>query len=303
MAGKQYAWMDGEFIDYEKATVPILTHSLQYGSGIFEGIRAYSTPKGSAVFRLEEHVHRLFNSMKIYRMGAKFTEKDVQEAILQLLKKNGLKDAYIRPFAFFNDQRIGLTIKDKKVSIAVAAVEFGNYFSNKDTGVKAKVTSWRRINSSILPPEAKASGNYLNSIIASTEAKLTGADEAILLSHDGFISEGPGENIFIVENNRLVTPSRDSDILMGITRASVLKLAESMGIETEERRVNREELYTCDEAFFTGTAAEVTPITEVDSIKVGNGKPGAITKKIGDRFSAIVHGEDKAFKDWLAPVL
>lgn len=302
MKGKQYVWFDGEFVEYEKATVPILTHSLQYGSGVFEGIRSYSSSSGAAVFRLRDHVDRLFRSMKIYGMRTEFSEKDIEKAITGTVKKNGLKDSYIRPIVFYNDQNIGLNVIGKKISIAIAAVEFGNYFQNKNKGVRCHVSTWRRINSAILPPQAKASGNYLNSIIASREAKEMGADEAIMLSLKGCVSEGPGENIFLVESNRLVTPSKESDILIGITRDSVIKLADFMGIGVEEREVSREELYYCDEAFFSGTAAEITPIVEIDSHAVSDGKPGPVARALAEKFSSIVHGNSKEFRDWLTPI-
>ncbi len=299
MASKQYVWFDGKFVDFEKANVHILTHSLQYGSGIFEGIRAYSTEKGPAIFRLREHAKRFLNSSKIVGLDLQMQQKEIEEAIKEAVKKNKLESCYIRPFAFYNDQGIGLNVVGKKVSVAIAALAFGNYFEGKDAGIKCKVASWQRINSYVLPPQAKLSGNYANSILASLEAKLAGADEAILLSPGGYVAEGPGENIFLVNDGKIITPSKDSDILLGITRNSIIKVAESMGFEVEERLVHKEELYTCDEAFFTGTAAELTPITSIDSRKIGNGKPGPITKVLGDKFSGVVHGKEREYMQWL----
>ena len=299
MAAKQYVWMDGRFIDFDKANVHVLTHSLQYGSGIFEGIRAYSTEKGPAVFRLAEHAARFINSAKIVGMELGFSKKQVADVILSTIKKNGLASCYIRPFAFYNDQQIGLNITGKKVSFAVAAIPFGNYFQTKDKGISCKVASWQRINSHVLPPQAKASANYLNSILASQEAKHAGYDEAVLLSPQGHVAEGPGENIFLVRDGRLLTPGLESDILPGITRDSIIKLASRLDIIVEERAVHREELYTCDEAFFTGTAAEMTPITSVDSRKIGDGKPGPITALLSERFAAIAHGKDSEYSKWL----
>ncbi len=296
---QQYAWVDGRFKKFEDANVHILTHSLQYGSGIFEGIRCYQIKNGGAVFRLKEHVDRFFRSAEIYEMDLKFSKKQIFDAILNTLKKNKLKAAYIRPFAFYNDQRIGLDTTGKKVSVAIFTVPFGNYFAGKQKGIKCKVSSWQRFNSSILPPEAKASGNYLNSIIASIDAKNSGADEAILLSTDGYVAEGPGENIFLVEDGKLVTPSKDADILLGITRDTVIKIAESAGLEVEERNIHKEELYTADEVFFTGTAAEITPIVSVDSRKICKGKPGPITKMLEEKFYEMTSGENEEFNDWL----
>ena len=292
-------WFDGKFVSYEDAKVPILTHSLQYGSGIFEGIRAYSTKEGTAIFRLSDHVDRFFNTAKIYNMNLGYTKKEISEAIIGAVKKNALSEAYIRPFAFYNDDRIGLDVTGKKISVAIAAVPFGSYFANKDNGIKCKIVSWHRINSSILPPMAKASGNYINSIIASIEAKNAGADEAILTSVEGYIAEGPGENIFLVEGGRLVTPSRSADILLGITRDSIIKIAENIGVEVEEREVHKEEAYICDEAFFAGTAAEITPINSIDSRKIGGKGMGPVTKLLASNYYSIVHGDNKEFEEWL----
>ncbi len=295
----QKVWLDGKFLDIEKAKVGILTHSLQYGSGIFEGIRSYKLNNSkSAVFRLDDHIKRLFKSAKIYSMNINYSNKQLMDAVKELLKRNKLDSSYIRPFVFYNDQKIGLSTLNKKISVFIAAVEFGNYFAKKDSGIKCKVSSWNRINSSILPVEAKASGNYINSILASTEAKNAGFDEAILLSNNGYVAEGPGENIFIVKDNVLITPDNSSDILLGITRDSLIKIAENIGIEVIERKIHKEELYTSDEIFFAGTAAEITPIINVDGIKIQN-QIGPITKTISNKFYNIVHDLDKEFKDWL----
>jgi branched-chain amino acid aminotransferase len=302
MAGKQYVWMDGKFVDSGKATVNVLTHSLQYGSGIFEGVRCYSTNKGSAIFRLGDHVERLFNTAKIHSMPLPYSKEEIVSAVVGTVRKNGIKDGYIRPFAFYNDTHIGLSTSGKKVGVAIAAIPFGNYFSNKDKGIRCKISSWHRINSQILPPMAKASGNYLNSIIASTEAKSSGADEAIMLSSSGYVAEGTGENIFLVKSSRLITPSDSSDILKGITRDSIIKIAEAMGIGVEEREVHREELFTSDELFFVGTAAEVTPILTVDNIRIGSGGIGPMTKSLAERYSGAVHGEEEAYVSWLTYV-
>ncbi len=302
MATKQYVWMDGNFIEFDKANVHVLTHSLQYGSGIFEGIRAYETGQGPAIFRLKEHARRFINSARIIGMDLGLSQKQVEDAIVSTVRKNGLKSCYIRPFAFYNDQNIGLSVIGKKVSVVVAALPFGSYFANKEKGINCRVSSWQRMNSYILPPEAKASGNYSNSILASVEAKRAGADEAIILARSGHIAEGPGENIFLIQDARLVTPSKEADILLGITRDSVIKMAESMGLEVEERMVHREELYTCDEAFFTGTAAEITPIVSIDLKKIGQGKIGPVTKMLSEKFSAVAQGRDREYSDWLTIV-
>ncbi|MEM3775547.1 MAG: branched-chain amino acid transaminase, partial [Candidatus Micrarchaeaceae archaeon] len=267
-------WLDGSLIDYEQAKVSILTHSLQYGSGVFEGIRAYQTDAGPAIFRLSDHLSRFFNSAKIYSIAINYSKEELSEAIIKLVKVNKLNDCYIRPFAFYNDDNIGVSAFGKKVSVFIAAIPFGAYFGKgKETGIKCKISSWRRINSEILPVQAKASGNYINSIIANNEARASGFDEAILLSSNGYVAEGPGENIFIVKDGRLITPDESADILMGITRDSLMKIAESAGLEVYEKLIHKEELYTADEVFFAGTAAEITPIVNIDGIKIGNGKP------------------------------
>lgn len=299
---KQHVWFDGKFVNFEDAKVHILTHSLQYGSAVFEGIRVYDTKHGSAIFRLKAHLRRFINSAKIYNMDLEYSTQELQQAIIALVKKNKLKSCYVRPIAFYNDTQIGLSVRGKKISIAIAAVPFGSYFKDKDKGIRCKVSSWNRIDSRILPTRAKASGNYINSIIASMEAKDSGADEAIMLFSNGYVAEGPGENVFLVKDNMLITPSEGADILVGITRDSVIKIAESKGLQVSERFVHREELYTCDELFFTGTAAEVTPILSVDSRKIGSGKVGPITKLISDEFTRVTNGGNEEFKDWLTPI-
>lgn len=292
-------WLDNKVIKSGDAKVPILTHSLQYGSGIFEGMRAYETDKGTAIFKLDEHVQRLINSLKIYSMSLAYSQRQIKEAIIRIVKANKLNSCYIRPFAFYNDSRIGVSAFGKKVSLFIAAVPFGKYFSNAERGIRCKISSWHRINSNILPVEAKASGNYLNSVIANNEAKISGFDEAILLSYDGYVAEGSSENIFLVKDNILLTPDRGSDILLGITRDSVIKIAESIGIEVRERLIHREELYTADELFFTGTAAEITPIINVDGATIGTGGVGPITKTLTRAFDDIAHGRNRDFEHWL----
>jgi branched-chain amino acid aminotransferase len=299
---KQYSWLDGKPIPAESAQVQILTHSMQYASGVFDGLRAYKTPKGPAIFRLEDHMARLLNSAKIYDIPMKYTAAELSAAALALVRRNALDSCYIRPFVFYNDNQIGLSPIGKKVSVFIAAVPFGAYFSGKDRGISCRISTWRRINSSIMPPEAKACGNYANSILANLEAKKAGADEAIMLSVDGSVAEGSGENIFLVQKGKLVTPSKESDILPGITRDSILRIAQNMGIETEERRIHGEELYTSDELFFTGTAAEVSSITKVDTKKIGSGRPGPITKTLASRYAEIVSGGDSEFSAWLTYV-
>ncbi len=303
MADEPKIWLDGNIINESDGKVPILTHSLQYGSGIFEGIRSYETEKGSAVFRLDDHIKRFLNTARTYYMDLPYLHHQIKSAILEILKANNLKSSYIRPFAFYNDNRIGVHTKGKRISVFIAAIPYGAYFGNaKEKGLRCKVSSWHRITSSVLPIQAKASGNYLNSIIANSEVVKAGYDEAILISASGYVAEGPGANIFLVKDGTLITPNKDSDILLGITRDSVIKIANSLEIPVEERFVHREELYSADEVFFAGTAAEITPVINVDNIEVSEGKPGKTTVKIADKFSNIVHGRDSYFSEWLTQV-
>ncbi|MCL4404775.1 MAG: branched-chain amino acid transaminase [Candidatus Marsarchaeota archaeon] len=296
-------WLNGKMLDYADAKVPILTHSLQYGSGIFEGIRAYKTKKGRAIFRLKDHVKRFFETAKIYSMELGYRPEEIESAIIEVVKVNKLDSCYIRPFAFYGDDKIGMSTSNKKVSVFIAAVPFGAYFgSGLDKGIRCKISSWRRINSEILPIRAKASGNYINSIIAGNEAHAAGFDEAILLSCNGYVAEGPGENIFLVKNGRLLTPGEESDILFGITRYSLIEMAKNEGIEVREGSIHKEELYIADEAFFAGTAAEITPITNIDGISIGNGKVGPITARLANEYREIVSGNNTKYKNWLTEV-
>ena len=297
-------WFNGEIKNYSEVNVPLLTHSLQYGSGVFEGIRAYDSDGTPVIFRLKEHVERFIKSARIYRMDLKYDIEELSRAIIEVVKINGFKSCYIRPFAFFSDDSVSLSTVGKPVSVGIVAVPFGQYFGDKiKNGIRCKISSWRRINSDILPLQAKASGNYLNSVAAMGEAQAAGYDEAILLTGNGYIAEGPGENIFLVKNGKILTPGLESDILFGITRFSLIKIARDMGMEVEERQIHRDELHTCDEAFFCGTAAEVTPIISVDDIKVGDGKPGPITGKIGSRFLETVTGRVQEYREWITKVM
>ncbi|MCL5412081.1 MAG: branched-chain amino acid transaminase [Candidatus Marsarchaeota archaeon] len=297
---KLKVWLNGRFIDYDKATVHILTHSLQYGSGIFEGIRAYDTERGPAIFRLADHIRRFMNSARIHSMNLGYDEDALSGACIDLVRANRLESCYIRPFAFYDDARIGLSTVGKKISVFIGALPYGQYFEGKrDKGIRCMISSWRRINSNILPVEAKASGNYLNSILASNEAKNYGFDEAILISRDGYVAEGPGENIFLVKDHKLITPDTSADILLGITRDSLMRIAEAAGIEVVEREVHREELLTADEVFFSGTAAEITPVTRIDGVVVSGGKAGSITTLLAQKYYDVVRGKDEDFVDWL----
>ncbi len=300
---KLKVWLDGKLISYKDAKVPILTHSMQYGSGIFEGMRAYETKSGTAIFRLDDHMQRFMRSAKIYSMRMRYSAKELAKASMKVVRENKLSSCYIRPFIFYNTDNIGVGIWNGVTSVYIVAVPFGAYYgTGKEKGIRCKISSWRRINSSILPVEAKSSGNYNNSIISNNEARASGFDETILLSLDGYVAEGAAENIFIVKYGHLITPSASADILMGITRDSIIKIAESLGLIVEERELHKEELYSADEVFFCGTAAEVTPVVDIDGIKIGNGKPGPITKLLSQKYTEVVTGQNKEFEDWLTYV-
>lgn len=295
----KYIWMNGEFVEWDEAKVHVLTHALHYGSGVFEGIRAYSTKKGTAVFRLTDHIKRFFKSAKIYFMEIPYTLEELVETTKELIRKNELESCYIRPIAFRGYGEMGLFPLKCPVDVAIAAWTWGAYLGEEGikNGIRVKISSFRRIDPNTLPPAAKATGQYINSILAKVEAVTGGYDEAILLDTRGVVSEGSGENIFIVKDGKLITPATSASILEGITRHSVLTLACEMGIEVVERDIVRSDLYCADEAFFTGTAAEVVPIREVDNRPIG--KPGPITRKLQEAFYAIIRGEDSSHEEWL----
>jgi branched-chain amino acid aminotransferase len=292
-------WMDGELVDWDKAQVHLLTHSLHYGSGVFEGIRAYETPRGPAVFRLMDHLKRLFRSAAIYKMEIPATLEELVEATKLVIRANGLKSCYIRPIAFRGYGEMGLNPAGAPVSVAIAVWPWGAYLGEEGIkhGVRAKISSFRRNDSNALPTAAKACGQYLNSILAKMEAVDAGYDEAILLNMHGYVADGAGENIFVVRNGVLYTPPTSSGALEGITRDSVMRIAGDLGIPCYERDLVRSDLYLADEAFFTGTAAEVVPIREVDDRVIG--EPGPITRRIQDKFFSIVKGLERDYEHWL----
>lgn len=303
MGAQQYIWFNRKFEKFEDVKVHVFTQTIQYGTGIFEGIRSYPTADGNvAIFRLNDHVDRFFRSAEIYMFDLPFTREEIRDGIIETVKKNKMQHSYIRPFGFYPHQGISLDLKGKKMSVSITTIPFDKYFANRDKGISCMVSSWHKINSGILPPQAKVSGNYLASIMSMTEAKLAGYDESILTDAMGHVAEGSGENIFLVKDGELITPSKDADILVGITRDSVIKIASKLGLKLTERGVHREELYTADELFFTGTAAEIMPVINVDGRKINGGKPGPITKMISTKFFKIVKGEDEQFKIWLTKV-
>jgi len=298
----EYIWFNGDFIKWDEAKVHIMTHCLHYGTGVFEGLRGYGTESNLYVFRLNEHLERLFYSAKVYFMDIKWSKQALKNAIIELLKKNGIKETcYIRPLVFRGYGVFGLNPVKSPVEIAVIAFPFGKYIE-AEKGASCCVTSWRRISSDALPPESKACGNYLNSVLAKMEAVKNGFDEAIFLDSSGYVSEGSGENLFIIKDGSIYTPPAYSSILIGITRNTIMELCKELGHKVIERPITRTELYYCDEAFLTGTAAEVTPIVKIDHRVIGDGIIGPISMKLIERFENIIQGKDEKHREWLTPV-
>lgn len=294
-------WLDGRLVDWEDAKVHVLTHALHYASAVFEGIRVYATPKGPAAFRLKDHLKRLFESSKIYMMEIPFNTEELIEAVRLTVNANGYKECYVRPIVFRGYGTMGVNPLNSPVQVAVAAWEWGTYLGSNAPikGVRCMVSSWRRINAQSLPPQAKSTANYANGGLAKAEAVKNGFDEAIMLNTEGYVTEGSGENIFRVKNGVLSTPPASAGVLRGITRDTVLKLAQEMNITTERVNITREELYTADELFFSGTATEVVPIREVDGRQIGDGSNYPITARIRKRYLEVVHGEADGHEDWL----
>ena len=298
----KYVWFDKKYVLTEKAKVPITTHAIHYGTSIFEGIRAYWNGKNLHVFRLDEHVKRFRRSGQFYNISLNYSDKIISDAVIGICKKNNIKKScYIRPFYFIGNYGINLHVTEKApTNVAIFTFPFGDLF-NKN-GITAGVVSWRKFSDMSTPTQAKMGGNYLNSIIATQEAKRNGFDEAVLLDYNGNVSEAPGENIFIVRDGQLLTPSIASSALEGITRDAIIKIALDLDIDFIERDISRSELTMADEIFLTGTAAEITPIISMDSKKVGNGKPGNITKKMMQEYSDIVMNKNDDYTHWLTSV-
>ncbi|HAU67370.1 MAG TPA: branched chain amino acid aminotransferase [Gammaproteobacteria bacterium] len=297
-------WMDGEMVDWRGAKVHVLTHTLHYGLGVFEGVRAYETDKGPAIFRLERHSERLLQSAKIMGMKIPFSAEQISQAQLDSVKDNNLKSAYIRPMAWYGSQAMGLHAKGLKTHLMVAAWEWGTYLGEEalSKGIRVKTSSFSRHHVNSTMAKAKTNGNYTNSILATQEAESCGYDEALLLDTNGYVAEGAGENIFIIRRGKIYTPELTS-ALEGITRDSICQMVkEDLGLEIIEKQITRDEVYTADEAFFTGTAAEITPIRSLDDREIGNGTAGDITLDIQRRYFDIVHGRDPKRSDWLTYV-
>jgi len=293
-------WMDGRLIPWDEAKVHVLTHSLHYGLAVFEGIRAYDTEEGSAIFRLDEHIERLFKSASIFMIDIPYSMEEVKRAVIETVKVNGVRECYIRPIVYIGYGAMGLYPKGNSINVAIAVWPWGSYLGDEGlkNGIRVKVSSFIRGHVNSFMARAKVSGYYVNSQLAKKEAIMNGYDEALLLDAEGYVSEGSGENIFIVRNGTLKTTPLTS-ILEGITRDSIIRIARDEGIDVIEERFTRDELYIADEAFFTGTAAEVTPIREVDGRRIGSGRPGEITKRLQSIFFDIVKGKNKRYRHWL----
>ena len=297
-------WMNGDFVAWEDAKVHVLTHGLHYGTGVFEGVRCYDTEIGPAVFRHQEHVDRLFKSASLYYMDLPFTQEQIRQATLDLIARNNMRSCYIRPLVYRGYGTMGLFPLDAPVDVSIAVWEWGAYLGEegKTNGVRAKVSSWRRLSPQSLIPAAKASGQYLNSVLAKIESHKAGYEEGILLDEHGHVCEGTGENIFVVRDGTIYTPPSTSSILDGISRKTAVQLAGDLGVDVVERHISRAELYLADEIFLTGTAAELVPVREVDDHKVGTGQPGEVTRAVQAKFEDVLHGRDERYREWLDPV-
>jgi branched-chain amino acid aminotransferase len=295
----EWIWMNGEFVAWDDARVHVLSHGLHYGTGVFEGIRCYETDRGPAVFRHREHLERLQNSAELYYLPLGYTSEALREATHELIRRNGLQSCYIRPLAFRGYGEMGLYAQSAPVDVTIAVWPWGAYLGEegKRNGVRAKVSSWRRISPSGLIPQAKASGQYLNSILAKTDAAQSGYEEAILLDEKGNVCEGSGENIFVLRDGELVTPGHTSSILDGISRRSVIQIAADLGYQVVHRDIARAELYLADEVFLCGTAAELVPVREVDDHPLG--EPGEVTRLIQAKFEDALHGRAPEYAEWL----
>ena len=296
-------WFDGKMVPWRDANVHVLTHSLHYGMGVFEGIRAYNTDEGTAIFRLQAHTDRLFDSAHIMGMKIPYTKEEINEACRAAVRENNLETAYIRPLAFYGSEGMGIRADNLKVHVVIAAWYWGAYMGDEalEQGIRIRTSSFTRHHVNITMTRAKSSGAYVNSMMALQEAVSAGADEALLLDPEGYVAEGSGENVFIVKNGTIYTPEVTA-CLNGITRATILTLAGEMGIPVVEKRITRDEVYIADEAFFTGTAAEVTPIREVDCRQIGIGRRGPVTEKLQKAYFDLVNGKKAEYREWLTPV-
>src|SRR5512133_2301434 len=297
-------WMDGQMVEWRDAKIHVLTHTLHYGCGVFEGVRAYKTAEGTAIFRLEEHTQRLLNSAKILRMAIPFNKEQIMQAQVDVVRANKLESCYLRPLSWIGSRKLGVSPKGNHIHLMVAAWAWGAYLGDEGMtrGIRVKISSYTRHHVNITMTQAKAVSNYTNSILANTEALDDGYDEAMLLDANGFVSEGSGENVFVVKDGVVYTPDLSAGALNGITRNTVFAICKDLGIEIVQKRITRDEIYIADECFFTGTAAEVTPIRELDRVEIGAGSRGPVTEKIQSAFFDIVNGRNPKYAHWLTKV-
>jgi branched-chain amino acid aminotransferase len=297
-------WMNGKLIPWKDAKIHVLTHGLHYGSGVFEGIRCYSTEKGSFIFRLRDHLERMYKSAEIYKMRIPYTMEQFSRAIKKTIRANRLKSCYIRPIVFYGYHYLGVHPTECPVVCVIATWPWETYLGEEglEKGIRCTFTSWIKVHSKMIPVAAKATGQYINAMLAVMDARDKGYDEAIMLDDYGYVSEGPGENIFFVKNKIIYTPGMESSILPGITRDTVITLAKDLNYKVVEKTVTKDELMMADEVFFTGTAAEVTPVREIDNRMIGNGRRGPVTLEIQKKFFDVVNGKEEDYMDWLEPV-
>jgi branched-chain amino acid aminotransferase len=297
-------WMNGELVDWADARIHVGTHGLHYGSGVFEGIRAYDTPKGTAVFRLGDHLQRLHNSARLLYMDLPYSIEELRDAHFQLISANGLPECYLRPIAFYGYGELGVSAVGNPVDVVIMSWPWGAYLGEDglSQGIRAKISSWQRIGPNVIPHVAKATGVYLNSMLAVMEANRAGYDEAILLTDEGFIADGSGENIFVVKDGTIFTPDLSASILPGITRDTIIQIASDLGHEVVEKNLIRSDLYLADEVFMCGTGAQVAPVIEIDRHRIGDGEPGPLTMRIQDIYNSVVSGGNDKYAEWLSAV-
>ena len=297
-------WFNGKIVPWEEAQIHVMSHVLHYGSGVFEGIKCYSTQNGPVIFRLDDHIKRLFESGEKYGIIIPYSANEIIKACLDIVKLNGYENCYIRPIAFYGYDTLGVHPKECPVEVAVASFFWGAYLGEDGlaNGVNITVSPWKRLSLESFPSSTKASGQYLNSMLAVQDARKRGYDEALLLNQDGFVAEGSGQNIFIVKDNKVITNGENASILMGITRETIIQLCHDLEIDIQIMDITHEILLNADEAFFTGTASEITPISSVDDSSIGNGKPGEITLKLKNLYLDIIHGKMSQYTHWLSPI-
>ncbi len=304
MEPTELIWMNGDFVAWEDAKVHVLSHGLHYGTGVFEGVRCYETDRGPAIFRNADHVERLLRSAELYYMPVPYSAEQLRAATVELIARNGLASCYIRPLIYRGYGQMGLNPLEAPVDVVIACWEWASYLgeAGKRDGVRAKVSSWRRISAASMIPHAKASGQYLNSVLAKIESVKAGYEEAILLDDGGNVCEGTGENVYVVRDGEIVTPGHQNSILDGITRRSIIQIASDLGYGVCERDIARSELYLAEEVFLSGTAAEIVPVREIDDHPVGSGKPGEITRVLQSAFDDAAHGRSERYREWLDDV-